>query len=53
MLTAGSAILQSRPMPALILTYSIIDTMGWLSSQVANESVSARFTRFLSDWVLK
>ncbi len=53
MLTAGSAILQSRPTPALILTYSIIDTMGWLSSRTTDETVRACFTRFLSDWVLK
>ena len=52
MLTAGYALEKSYPTPALMLTYSIIDTFGWLSSNSDAEPVGKRFVRFVTDWVL-
>ena len=46
--------LQSKMyLPALILTYSGIDTAGWLASADPSERVGTRFCRWVDLWLLR
>jgi len=42
-----------RILPALILLYTLIDSVSWLATDKKNESVKRRFTRWVEDWMLK
>ena len=42
-----------RILPALILLYTLIDSISWLATSSPNASVRRRFTRWVDDWMLK
>src|SRR5690349_17875223 len=39
-------------MPALCLTYSFIDTLGWAASEKTPQNVGARFEDWVNRWLL-
>jgi hypothetical protein len=49
----GDCLGAGRVLPALILIYTLMDSMSWLASDDLGAPVKKRFTRWVRDWVLK
>ena len=49
--TVGAALAKDYPMPALVLTYSTIDSMGWLCSGSTKGGAAAQFRAWCEEYL--